>query len=273
MKVQTVKSWEGFEEELKRLTAEHARRADPDTYVSKMLFRGQSDSKWLLTTTLERYAPKLTQLTAYYDRIHRARPLIEASTGCIWDIPEPGEYERWVTNKLGREPLAKMPGGEYLAYLRQHGFPSPLLDWSRSPYVAAFFAFNQARSCSGLVSIYAFVEDPGIGKAGWSADPKIASFGPDLRTHRRHIIQQSEYTVCTVQPPSGTVNLARYYPVVGQNNEHRDQDLVWQINIPVTEKRKVLNYLDRFNLNAFSLFGSEESLMETAAFRELDDIM
>ena len=92
-----------------------------------------------------------------------------------------------------------------------------------------------------------------------------------LRTHRRHIIQQSEYTVCTVQTPGGTVNLARHHEVVGHNNEH--QDLLWQINIPVTEKRKVLNYLDRFNLNAFSLFGSEESLMETAAFRELDHVI
>jgi len=28
--------------------------------------------------------------------------------------------------------------------------------------------------------------------------------------------------------------------------------------------------LDEFNLNAYSLFGSEESLMETLAYREID---
>jgi len=33
---------------------------------------------------------------------------------------------------------------------------------------------------------------------------------------------------------------------------------------------KVLKILDSYNLNAFSLFGSEESLMETLAARELD---
>ena len=31
-----------------------------------------------------------------------------------------------------------------------------------------------------------------------------------------------------------------------------------------------MSLLDAFNLNAFSLFGSDESLMETPAFREID---
>ena len=44
-----------------------------------------------------------------------------------------------------------------MAYLRHHGFPSPLLDWSRSAYVAAYFAFNKAVEASnGRVSIYVF---------------------------------------------------------------------------------------------------------------------
>ena len=30
-----------------------------------------------------------------------------------------------------------------------------------------------------------------------------------------------------------------------------------------------MNLLDEFNLNAYSLFGSEESLMETLAYREI----
>lgn len=46
-------------------------------------------------------------------------------------------------------------------------------------------------------------------------------------------------------------------------------DILWDFNLPATERLKVLSLLDRFNLNAFSLFGSEESLMETMAFREL----
>ncbi len=39
--------------------------------------------------------------------------------------------------------------------------------------------------------------------------------------------------------------------------------------MPSSERRKVLCLLDRYNLNAFSLLGSEESLMESVALREL----
>jgi len=46
-----------------------------------------------------------------------------------------------------------------------------------------------------------------------------------------------------------------------------DQDLLWKIVLPATERERVLKRLDRFNLNAFTLFDSEESLMETIAVR------
>ena len=47
-------------------------------------------------------------------------------------------------------------------------------------------------------------------------------------------------------------------------------DVIRKFNLPATERLKVLKLLDRSNINAVSLFQSEESLMETMAFRELD---
>ena len=40
---------------------------------------------------------------------------------------------------------------------------------------------------------------------------------------------------------------------------------MWKIDIPASERGKVLRYLADFNLNPFSLFGSTESLAETLA--------
>jgi hypothetical protein len=48
------------------------------------------------------------------------------------------------------------------------------------------------------------------------------------------------------------------------------QNLLWKFNIPWTERLKVLKLLDDYNLNAFSLFDSEEALTETMALRELE---
>jgi hypothetical protein len=46
-----------------------------------------------------------------------------------------------------------------------------------------------------------------------------------------------------------------------------DQDRLYKLQSPSTERVKVLRLFDRFNLNDFTLFGSEESLMKTLAFR------
>jgi hypothetical protein len=45
---------------------------------------------------------------------------------------------------------------------------------------------------------------------------------------------------------------------------------LWKFILPWTERAKVLHLLNDFNLNAFSLFQSEEALMETMATSELD---
>jgi hypothetical protein len=39
---------------------------------------------------------------------------------------------------------------------------------------------------------------------------------------------------------------------------------------PASLRKEVLTMLDRFTLNAFSLFEDDNSLMETLAFREVD---
>jgi hypothetical protein len=70
----------------------------------------------------------------YYQTIRSVRPAVVSLTGQPWDIPE----------KFAQ----KLPptGYEFMIYLRHHGFPSPLLDWTRSPFVAAFSPFIHERA-------------------------------------------------------------------------------------------------------------------------------
>ena len=108
---------------------------------------------------------------------------------------------------------------------------------------------------------------------GWSGFPAIRTLGPYVRTHRRHFRQQSTYTVCANYLKDDFDNSYAWRFVSHEDvfNSHQPtkQDLLWKIVLPAEERGKVLRLLDEFNLNAYSLFGSEESLM-TLAYREID---
>lgn len=262
---ENLDSWEAFEkrlEELRRPTVSVPRPAG-------LLFRGQSDSAWPLDTTLERTGWKDISLERYSRLIFRLRPQIESYTGAAWELPGFAELVQSVRDPDVNAP-ARFPDPKtfsYMVHLRHHGFPSPLLDWTRSPFVAAFFAFRSAsRPSSGLVTIYAFLEMPMGLKATTSTEPAIRAIGPYVRTHRRHFRQQCDYTICVVFDTEW--RFARHEAVFARGNGA--QDFLWKFNIPWEERPKVLKWLDACNLNAFSLFESEESLMETLAVREVE---
>ena len=157
----------------------------------------------------------------------------------------------------------RCPAYAYMAYLRHHGFPSPLLDWSRSPYVAAYFAFSKAKEASSeRVSIYVLSRI--LNKISGNRMSVVYRQGPHVNTHRRHFLQQGEYTLCL---SFNTEWRFEQYHNVFDDGLHQ-QGICRKITIPAAERVKVLQELDEYNLNSYSLFGSEEGLMDTLATRE-----
>jgi len=264
MNVQHGDRWEDFETWIASVDAERVRRKQSSQlHVSGLLYRGHSDSEWSLQTVLERYAPNFLDASEYFRAIHAVKPQIESHTGQHWPILTPPEYDAWLEKEIAFA-LFDLPAYEYMVHLRHHGFPSPLLDWSQSPYVAAFFAFNHAKPSGGRVAIYAYLEYAGKAKSSSGPEPAVHVRGPYVRSHRRHFLQQSEYTVCT-QRVNNRWQYASHDAAFAAGAD--DQDLLWKFTLPSSERLRALRHLDRFNLNAFSLFGSEESLMETVALR------
>jgi FRG domain len=269
--------WEDFIDAVTDLRAQELplRAKSPGVRIPALLFRGQREASWKLETTLERYGTTSLSLLHYYSSIWAAKSQIEAHTGQRWEIEGTREYlERTIDSDAGLFFKAQFPAYDYMAYLRHHGFPSPLLDWSNSPYVAAFFAFRHTGDATGKVAIFAYRETTGAGKFGMVGAPAIDVRGPYVRTHRRHFLQQCQYTVCMAFKDTGagpqwhyTSHEDVFSTAVGPGLSGQDQ--LWKFTLPRSERKRVLAYLDEHNLNAYSLFGSDEALMEMMAGRQL----
>jgi hypothetical protein len=182
------KTWEECENRIRGLERKYGSR-QPGVW-----FRGHSNSTWNLLSTLERRSPDLP-VASYFSLMRQIGPEIEALTGNRLEMPDRQEVERCAASYDELLNLLVL-GYSPMAYLRHHGFPSPLLDWSASPYVAAYFAFARAIE-KGSVAIYVYVERPKSIKVSGSDAPQISALGPIVRTHARHFRQQSRYTVCT----------------------------------------------------------------------------
>jgi hypothetical protein len=92
----------------------------------KWVFRGQGDSSWALSSNFERRCEQ-------FGLIPKGRELAETSML--------REFQRRVHLYLANLPTN---AAEWLALMQHHGAPSRLLDFTRSFYVAAFFAMDDA---------------------------------------------------------------------------------------------------------------------------------
>ena len=259
MKQIDLNTWEELENEIVKLNGFlKSKRTSSYSTISSPIFRGQKSSSWDLLTTLERYLDKIVSVESYNLYLAGIKPAIQAFTRTKWEVES--------KPKLNEIFINCPPSYDFMAYVRHHGFPSPLLDWTQSLYIALFFAFHKA-SVKERVAIYVYVELLGDGKCGEVGAPQIRGLGPNISTHKRHFMQQGQYTISIEKSYDDWVYCSHEKYFSAASDE--DQDYLIKFTLPGDIKNQVLNRLQSMNINAFTLFGSEDSLMDMLAFKEI----
>ena len=242
MKEIPIKSWQEFVAQVEEMHLERINLAKKSNYtVPELFYRGQPDAGLKLETTLERAIKGEISVFKYYAFVSIIKCKIEIATGRTWLIPTLEEVQKSLES--GHPLLFGFPGYEYLAYLRHHGFPSPLLDWSRSPYVAALFAMEHPpQEKINSVSVYIYHGSRNGFRCGDVNSPSILSPGSYVNTHKRHYLQQSEYTICT--NGSGLdLSYASHEKVFDRDDP--DQDLLWKLIIRFQNVRHLSNTFNK----------------------------
>ena len=162
--MKTLKNWSEFKptiDEIRNQYRFHEFSVGDDNtkkFNNIILFRGQQNSSWKLETTLERKSKENFSVQHYLMLATRSVHEIESYIGSKWNIPDyPDIMDEILTKQSEYGPF--LPSYDYLVYLRHHGYPSPLLDWTESPYIAAYFAMCD-ESSEDSVAVYAYIETP-----------------------------------------------------------------------------------------------------------------
>lgn len=275
MRTIRVRSWEGFERALAQVRSTygtHSRTLQGGGTRERrvrILFRGQANAKWPLQTTLERRTSAEIDVSRYLTYVSRTVSEVESFTSRRWSVPDYPDLLREIAEKQ-RDSRPHLPAYDYLVHLRHHGFPSPLLDWSESPYIAAYFAYLS----SGKVppAVYCFVDSPTFVKVSSPGSPTITVMGPYVSTHTRHFTQRACYTVCTRYDGARSTHVfCPHEDVFSRGDE--TQDVLVKIVLPPADRLKALRRLSEFNISHFSLFQSEDALVRSLETRyfDLDD--
>ena len=184
--MQMINSLKQFDEEVERIKVEF-------TSSSGLLYRGQTDSSWKIESSLERVGIEEISCKKYYRHIDKLKPLINPliknkfirkTTSSGYPINFDEYYKvSWT-----------LPEMEYLTYLRHHGFPMPIIDWTESHYIALFFAcenFVNSKT-NGKVFVYNEIIH---GILGGNDIPGLRRIGRYVETDKRHFAQQSQYLI------------------------------------------------------------------------------
>ena len=226
--VTDVTSWAQFRDQISELD------------FGDFVFRGQS-VLYPLQTTFHRTKRKNLHLYLQDDipKLHRS---ITGQTSHFFDLNDPSQ------------------NGAFLNLAQHHGFPTPLLDWTYSPFVAAWFAYHDAVASGDDKETDKNIRVFQLNKKRFSrvsqfqnltfSPPHFSILEALAIDNNRAIPQQGLLTLTNVQ------DIEAYILKLEHQN---DDEYLSAYDLPASEAKKALNDLAMMGITRSTLFPGIES--------------
>lgn len=191
------------------------------------VFRGHRDSSWKVESTLTRLSQRISS----------------DITPTHLEIKQLELFKLKIRGLRGKNP-PKLNSNELWSLGQHYGLCTPLIDWTESAFIAAYFAFEQPDvSSTGLRSIYA------LNRYGLQFNEKFKSlnemdfFEPIQDDNDRIVSQAGLFT----KVPTGV-------DLVGWLNEHGFSSYISKINVEDDYRLNALNDLRTMNILGSSMY-------------------
>jgi len=209
---------------------------DYRTYV----YRGHRCDNWNLEPTLDRLLRKKGKLE---DPLIRSEHLTN--------------FKYAVRGRRGPNPPELRTDNDWWALGQHNGLATPLLDWTTSPFVGAFFAYADTLSDDTSHRVVYALHEPSISEKAdeiireavdqSKPNPQVPEFFRPLSDENSRLVNQGGLFS---RAPDG-IELEKWV----RNNFKGEKDyILMKILLPKRDRLEALRFLNRMNINHLSLF-------------------